>query len=158
MNKELTPLEAWKKVELYCENNASYEPLLDYLEVIETALKRIPDLEKALDSEINYGAMMNKQGLELKKKLEHSQEQRELYFKQSKELKANLNKACKQLNEYGRKLKVLDIVVNKHVEMGWLLFCFKNYSVYTYNSCQDEKNRLTLEEYDFIKEVIIHDR
>ena len=54
------------------------------------------------------------------------------------------------LKDSEKEHKALDIIVNKQVEMGWLLFCFKNHDVDTYNSCQD-KYQLTLEEYCFLK-------
>lgn len=98
----MTPLEALESLKNLSHDvqYASKIPSIDNeLKIIETALKRIPDLEKALDSEIDYGAMMNKQGLELKR---------------------NLNKACKQLNEYGIKLKALDIIV-KHKLMNYII-------------------------------------
>ena len=156
MNKELTPLEALENLKNLSHDvqYASKIPSIDNeLKIIETALKRIPDLEKALDSEIDYGAMMNMQGLELKKKLEHSQEQRELYFKQSKELKTNLNKACKQLNEYGRKLKALEIIKELAIfENNTIIIRIPDHEITENGVKFNEEN---MKKFDLLKEVLL---
>ena len=52
-----------------------------------------------------------------------------------------------------KELKALEIIKDKRVNVEWLLKCFKDYDLETYNTYQTKP--LTQEEYDLLKEVLL---
>ena len=79
-----------------------------------------------------------------------------------KEYEELQNDYCKVIEERGKwqketqkKLKALEIIKEKQVEIGWLLFCFKHdKKVGVYNSSQLTDYYLTKKEFDLLKEVL----
>lgn len=146
MSKELTPLEALKRLydfnDLPGRNMIAYlleqENLPTYYKVIEKALKRLEDYEShttfTMVNQINGLADENK---ELRKRLNT------MY-----ELRNNFN-----LDQ--NKLKALEIIKEKKVDTQLLDRGYVTCSFDYNNEFDDKKYHLTQEEYELLKEVLL---
>lgn len=136
MNKELSPLEAYEKINHTCCLNASFPRKMEFgidtddhidCESVEEMAQCLDIIETAL-----------KENAELKKMIR------------------NFNEAIGEpmiiTPSIEKKLKALEIVKNKRVDVGCLL---KSKDLEDYNFFRYGKWRLTQEEYDLLKKVLL---
>lgn len=117
MTKEL---EALKQIERDLEVENIFDDRIEEIKIIETALKRLEELEQKHNKLLyNYQELVHC-GLESEQK----------------------------------KVKAFEIIKEKRVDVNWLLACFTHTKeLESYN--QDRRHKITKEEYDFLKEVLL---
>ena len=143
MSKEMTPLQALKKIkqakyfvdfELDAKVSEDYKKELD---IIETALKRYSTIEQHLI----------KRGFDnLEDFIKQLDEYVEISEKEHKELMILKSQSCQN------KLKALEIVKEKNVSICWLKDCKDRAE---YNDLADKQEQLAQEEFDLLKEVLL---
>ena len=176
MNKQLTPLEALKRLAgdhrvCYLEEKIS-DVNTDY-DIIATALKDYEEQNKTVNlikDVIQFGRTLpeikpnDKNGFDILQKV-GLRVQRDIENEERKQFRDWVLKTCfpKELVDYEKKLKVLEIIKEYVLDLKYILYCFENnidYAEYVekelWIDAQDNSPMCPMkqEEFDLLKEEL----